>query len=588
MSIDSIILPLLVLVPILCGFGLTLLPRDNDDIVRNIALVVTLALFVLSVIGAGFFDWSDTADANQLLFNAPWLGELGVSLHYGVDSISMWLILLTTFLMPLTVLGSFTAVKSRTREFFIWLLVLQGAMTSVFAARDLILFYASFELTLIPMYFLIGIFGSGNRQWASKKFFIFTLTGSLLTFAGLVWVAWRYAGFAGEWTFNIDALVAFAGSQLTTTEQAWLLGALLAGFAVKVPLVPVHTWLPLAHTEAPTAGSVILAGVLLKLGTYGILRFVLPMTPIAVVEYTPLIAILSIIGIVYAALICWVQTDIKRLVAYSSVSHLGFCVLGLFALNPEGVGGATMYMINHGLSTGALFLCVGMIYERYHTRDMGAMSGLGKKLPVWSFFMVFFCLASVGLPGLNGFIGEFLTLLGAFIATDHLGPVYAIFAALGVIFAAIYILYMVGRVIFGPVKEPAEYAGRVKDLTPREIAVLTPLALACVWLGVYPTPMLRSFEAPVAALTAPAQMVLQEKREAQELEASSTFEGRDSKEARIGGSHTPDRDSRSDAGDRNLEPGASDLTRPSNFELRIAPPDASYATATPNDEGVIR
>mgnify|MGYP006272415289 CR=1 FL=1 len=515
MVIDSIILPLLVFVPIIAGFALTLLPRESDDLARNISLVVTLALFVLSVVGAGFFNWADPGDADQLRFLVPWLSQLGVNLHFGVDSISMWLILLTTFLMPLTVWGSFTSVAHRVKEFFVWLLVLQGAMISVFAARDLILFYASFELTLIPMYFLIGVFGSGNRAWASKKFFIFTLTGSLLTFAGLVWVAWRHADAAGAWTFDIDALVAFAANELSASEQAWLLGALLAGFAVKVPLVPVHTWLPLAHTEAPTAGSVILAGVLLKLGTYGILRFALPMAPVAVVQFAPLIAILAIIGIVYAALICWVQQDIKRLVAYSSVSHLGFCVLGLFALNPEGVGGATMYMINHGLSTGALFLCVGMIYERYHTRDMNELSGLGKKLPVWSCFMVFFCLASVGLPGLNGFIGEFLTLLGAFTAVEHLGPWYAIVAALGVIFAAVYILYMLGRVVFGPLKEPAKYAGQARDLTTREIAVLSPIALVCLWLGLFPTPMLRSFEAPVAKLTAPAVKVLDQRRDAQ-------------------------------------------------------------------------
>jgi len=371
-----------------------------------------------------------------------------------------------------------------------------------------------FELTLVPLYFLIGIWGSGNRQWASKKFFIFTLTGSLVTFAGLLYVAWFHANLPGNaWTFDIAALTESA-VQMSATQQGWVLLALMAGFAIKVPLFPVHTWLPLAHTEAPTAGSAILAGVLLKLGTYGMLRFALPMTPEAVLAYAPLIAVLAIIGIIYAALICWVQEDIKKLVAYSSISHLGFCVLGLFALNQAGVGGSVMYMINHGLSTGALFLCVGMIYERYHTREMSQYSGLGKVLPIWSFFFVFFCLASVGLPGLNGFVGEFLTILGAFTATEVLGPWYAVVAATGLILAAIYILYMVGRVVLGPAKEPPKYAGKVRDLDLREIGLLTPLAVGCLILGLYPTPVLRSLEPAIDhTLTGSTEVIAQRQSE---------------------------------------------------------------------------
>jgi NADH-quinone oxidoreductase subunit M len=280
---------------------------------------------------------------------------------------------------------------------------------------------------------------------------------------------------------------------MTSTEQAWVLLALMAGFAVKIPLFPVHTWLPLAHTEAPTAGSVLLAGVLLKLGTYGLYRFVLPMTPSAVVDWAPLLGVLAIVGILYAALICWVQTDVKKLVAYSSVSHLGFCVLGLFALNPLGLQGSVLYMINHGLSTGALFFLIGMMYERYHTRDMGVVGGLAAKMPVWSFFMVFFVLASVGLPGLNGFVSEFLCLIGTFAAGDAgaypgvLGPWFAAFAALGMIFAAMYLLIMVGKIVFGPLREPAGDHGPLPaDLTVREIVVLVPLAVACIWIGVQP------------------------------------------------------------------------------------------------------
>jgi NADH-quinone oxidoreductase subunit M len=357
-------------------------------------------------------------------------------------------------------------------------------------------------------------------------FFLYTFTGSMLTFAGVLYVAYVHAAASGgQWCFDIQTLIA-TGKEMTPTQQTWVLLALLAGFAVKVPLFPVHTWLPLAHTEAPTAGSVILAGVLLKLGTYGLIRLAIPMFPDAAGRCAPAIAVLAIIGILYTALICWVQKDLKKLIAYSSVSHLGFCVLGMFALDLIGGQGSVMYMLNHGLSTGALFLCVGMIYERFHTREMAQMSGLARIMPVWSFFLVFFALASVGLPGLNGFVGEFLCLLGAF---DHrggvLGPTYASIAAVGMIFAAIYILYMVGKVVFGPVKIPAgsvPLSGsaekgtdpfssaanhapsgnghQVRDLSGREIATLVPLALACLVLGLYPAPLLRSLEAPVTQI----------------------------------------------------------------------------------------
>jgi NADH-quinone oxidoreductase subunit M len=370
------------------------------------------------------------------------------------------------------------------------------------------------------MYFLIAIYGGENRARAATKFFIFTFTGSMITLAGLLYIAWQCAVANGValadgtidpvWSFDIPTLTAFASTQLSATEQAWLLLALMAGFAIKVPLFPVHTWLPLAHTEAPTAGSVILAAVLLKLGTYGLYRFVLPMLPVAVVEYAPFIAVLSIIGIIYAALICWVQDDIKKLIAYSSVSHLGFCVLGLFALNPMGGQGSVLYMLNHGLSTGALFFLVGMIYERYHTRDMNRMSGLSKRMPVWAFFMVFFVLSSVGLPGLNGFVSEFLCLIAAFVAspdaTDYpgvLGPWYAAVAALGMVFAAMYLLIMVGKVVFGPLKEPPHDHDHEDgptlpaDLTWREIGVLAPLAVLCVYIGFQPAPLTDAIEAPI-------------------------------------------------------------------------------------------
>ncbi len=411
------LLPVMVLLPLIAGLALAWTPREREDLVRHIALAVSALLGVLGLIVAGVFNWSDPGTF-QLVWSTPWIAPLGVSFGFGLDAVSLWLILLTVFLMPLAILGSYgDDTRGRTKEFYLWLLVLESALIGVFAATDLILFYIFFEMTLVPLFFLIGIYGGKQRDHASKKFFIYTLAGSVFTFAGVIYVAWHVAARTGAWTFHIPDLVAAVtgpAAPMSPSQQAYVLLALMAGFAVKVPLFPVHTWLPLAHTEAPTSGSVILAGVLLKLGTYGLLRFAIPMTPHAVVAYGPTIACLSVVGILYGALICWVQGDIKKLVAYSSVSHMGFCVLGMFALNPAGVGGSVLYMINHGLSTGALFLCVGMLYNRYHTRDMVDLSGMGKRLPVWSTFMVFFCLASVGLPGLNGFVSEFLTIFGAF------------------------------------------------------------------------------------------------------------------------------------------------------------------------------
>jgi NADH-quinone oxidoreductase subunit M len=506
------LLGMMILLPLLTALGIAIFPTFNHGAeagranARNLALGTSLLVFLLSLFAACKFNWDD-AGAMQFISSTSYIKMLGVSIGLGVDAVSLWLLLLTTFLMPVILLGTWGDGGKRSGEFYFWLLVLQSALVGVFCATDIILFYTFFELTLVPLFFLIGIFGGTQRHYASVKFFLFTLGGSVFTLAGLLYVAWFNARNTGVWTFDIAQLVE-AGKAMNLTQQAWVLGALMAGFAVKVPLFPVHTWLPLAHTEAPTAGSAILAGVLLKLGSYGILRFALPMVPQAFVHYAPLIAIFCIIGVLYAALVCWVQSDIKKLVAYSSVSHMGFCILGLAALNTIGVGGSIIYMINHGLSTGALFLCVGMMYNRYHTREMDNLSGLGRRMPVWAFFMVFFSLASVGLPGLNGFIGEFLTIFGAFTSAKVLGPSYAAVAALGLILGAIYILYMLGRVVLGPLKEPAEAVGHVHDLNTREIAALAPIALACFVLGVYPTPLLKSLEPSIARLTAPAQAVI--------------------------------------------------------------------------------
>jgi len=531
----SSLLLILLLIPLVGAAVVAWLPRGKDELIRPFALVTTLANFVVSLLVFSQFDWSRTGDL-QLASSATWVKSFGLSFGFGVDSISLWLVLLTTFLMPIVILGSFSAVSTRVKEFFVWLLILETAMIGTFIATDVIFFYICFEFTLVPLYFLIGVWGSTQRLRAARVFFLYTFTGSMLTFAGVLWVAWYNANLvmspglieqapnAGKWTFMIADLVA-AAQTMSPTQQAWVLGALCAGFAVKVPIFPVHTWLPLAHTEAPTAGSVILAGVLLKLGTYGLLRLAIPMCPAAVVEFAPLIGTLAVIGILYTGLICWVQKDIKKLIAYSSVSHLGFCVLGMFAVgsNILGPSGSVMYMINHGLSTGALFLCVGMIYERFHTREMRQYGGMARVMPIWAFFMVFFCMASVGLPGLNGFIGEFLTLMGAFTSSEVLGPAFAVPAGVGMIIGAIYILYMVGKVVLGPVKVPAAHGHghaahpdpadthgsghgdhHVSDLNAREIITLAPLALGCLVLGLFPNIILTTLDAPITKLTAAA------------------------------------------------------------------------------------
>ncbi len=501
---------LLLLLPLV---GAVCIFPSRAPLAKWIALGTSTIVCVMSIIMAVQFQCWGTSGI-CLRSPMPWINSLGLTLDIGVDSVGMLLVLLTTLLTPICIWGSFTAVTKRRREYYAWLLILETAMLGVFTAQDLILFYVCFELTLVPMFFLIAIYGGDNRAHASVKFFIYTFTGSLIALAGFVYVAWQYqvASF-GTWSFAISDLVAFASTQLTPTEQAWVLLALLSGFAVKIPVFPVHTWLPLAHTEAPTAGSVILAGVLLKLGTFGVYRFVLPMVPEALVVYTPFIAILAIIGILYAALICWVQDDIKKLVAYSSVSHLGFCVLGLVAFNPIGLEGSVLYMLNHGLSTGALFFLIGMMYERYHTRDMNVIGGLAKKMPVWSVFMVFFVLSSVGLPGLNGFVSEFMCLIGTFVATPDadsypgvLGPGYAAFAALGMVLAAMYLLIMVGKVVFGPLREPEhhhEHHVLPTDLSAREIGVLAPLAALCIWIGVQPTILTDAMRGSIEGVLAP-------------------------------------------------------------------------------------
>jgi len=531
-------LMLLLLVPLFGAAAVALSPAKEA---KNLALGATLIPVAIFAWMAWTFDWaSGAADVASFGASINWFEPLGMRFSLGLDTVSMLLVGLTVLLGPICVLASFSAITDRLRTYYLWLLILQTAMTGVFCARDVVVFYVFFEFTLVPLYILINLFGSTNRKAAATKFFLFTFTGSLVTLAGLVYVAYRHHALTQDWTFDFAALAQTCAS-LPLHEQGLVFWALMCGFAVKVPLFPVHTWLPLAHTEAPTAGSVILAGVLLKLGTYGLYRFALGMCPVAAIHYAPVVGVLAVIGIIYAGLICWVQKDVKKLVAYSSVSHLGFCVLGLFALNSIGLTGSILYMINHGLSTGALFLLIGMIYERYHTRSLNELGGLAGRMPVWSTFMVFFAMASIGLPGLNGFVSEFMCLLAAFqsggntweipgavyiqagapallpgATAGELGPWFAFFAATGMIITAIYLLFMVGAIVWGPLKEPHGHSpahGHAQghgqdaratlptDLNLREIFTLAPLAILCLVLGLYPRPLLQVLEAPTQQMS---------------------------------------------------------------------------------------
>jgi NADH-quinone oxidoreductase subunit M len=477
-------LTLLTFFPLVGILILLFIPNERKDAVRWTALITSLITFGISLWVLGMFNASDPN--LQLVAQYNWITVAGWNIQYylGVDGLSILLLLLTTFLTPISILSTWTAIEERVKDFMIFFLLLEIGMNGVFLAQDLFLFYIFWEFTLVPMYFIIGIWGGPRRIYAAIKFFLYTMAGSILMLLAILWLG-IYGG-----TFSVPELI--AQHNIPPNVQWWLFLAFAAAFAIKVPMWPLHSWLPDAHVEAPTAGSVILAGVLLKLGTYGFLRFNLGLFPEATIRAAPWIALLATIGIIYGAAVSYAQADVKKLVAYSSVSHLGFVMLGLFALNSQGMQGAILQMINHGLSTGALFLLVGMIYEQTHTRELKVYGGLWKITPVFGTIMLIVALSSMGLPGLNGFVGEFTILLGAFGSLAINNAWFAGISALGVIMAAVYILYMFQKMFMGPqgeiVDEVKKHGHGIRDLNWREIAIMVPILILIFWIGLYPKP----------------------------------------------------------------------------------------------------
>ncbi len=488
-------LTLVTFFPIVGVVILLFTPKDQKDTIRWIAVGTSVITFILSLVMLAQFDSSFAG--MQLIVREPWI-QIGtawnIDFYLGIDGSSLLLVLLTTFLSPIAIFSSWTAVEERVKEYMIFFLLLEMGMVGVFVSLDLFLFYIFWEFSLVPMYLLVGIWGGQNRMYAAIKFFLYTMAGSILMLLAIVWLGINVGSFS-----YTDIM-----GHVPAAAQGLLFIAFAAAFAIKVPLWPLHSWLPDAHVEAPTAGSVILAGVLLKLGTYGFLRFNLGLFPEAARQYAPTIALLAVIGIIYGAIVSYPQKDVKKLVAYSSVSHLGFVMLGLFALNAQGIQGAILQMINHGLSTGALFLLVGVIYERRHTRELSEFGGLWKIMPLYGTITLIVALSSMGLPGLNGFIGEFAILLGAWGAGAPGGAfgsyLYAAFASLGVILAAVYMLWMFQKMFLGKAENPKNE--HLADLNWREIAVMVPLLILIFWIGLYPAPFLNLMSPSVNALVA--------------------------------------------------------------------------------------
>ena len=484
-------LSLVLFLPLAGALTLLLVPKQNENAIRWIANVVAFAGFVISI-PLWFWFNPQTADF-QLVERAPWIPSIGAEYFLGVDGLSTLLILLTTLMGFIAVLSSWTAITERVKEFYIFLLVLQTGMLGAFMALDFLLFFLFWEVMLVPMYFLIGIWGSANRLYSAIKFFLYTLVGSVIMLLGILALYFYNHTVTGVYSFDVTL---FHKLNLPYNLQWWIFLAFFLGFAVKVPMFPFHTWLPDAHTDAPTAGSVILAAVMLKMGTYGFLRFSLPILPEATRAYVPFIVLLSIIGIVYGALVALAQRDWKRLVAYSSVSHMAVVMLGMFALNPVGITGSIVQQLNHGISTGALFLIVGIVYERRHTREITEYGGLSKVMPVYAAVFLIMTMSSIGLPTLNGFIGELLILQGVFVANK----IWAAFAASGVVLGAAYMLTLYQRTMFGKVENPKNL--HLADLSHREFATFAPLIILAIWIGLYPAPFLRRLDTSVQHIIA--------------------------------------------------------------------------------------
>jgi NADH-quinone oxidoreductase subunit M len=487
---------LTLLIPLATALVLAALPASNPRAHRLVAFVGSLAAFALSML-----VWAGYNPANpafQFVTDVPWISSIDVGFRFGIDGMSLLLVALTTLIMPIAIASSWEPIRDREKLYYIMLMLLEFGVIGVFTALDTFLFYVFWEVVLIPMYFLIGIWGGKDRIYASMKFFIYTMAGSLLMLVAIIWLGF-YAEThgAGGFTADLRKLMTIAPT-VGLDAQQWLFLAFALSFCIKVPLFPLHTWLPDAHTQAPTAGSVILAAVMLKMGTYGLVRFNLQLFPQASLHYADLIAILSVIGIIYGALVAMVQTDIKKLVAYSSVAHLGFVTLGIFSMTAEGLQGAVLQMVNHGLSTGMLFLCVGFIYERRHTREMLEFGGIARSMPVYAVFFAFAMLASVGLPGLNGFVGEYLTLIGAYTSRNLSTPWFAIIGASGVILAAVYLLILYQRIFFGPLVKSEN--AKLKDLTKLEVALVVPLVIFFIWIGFQPNTFLRISESSSRAV----------------------------------------------------------------------------------------
>lgn len=505
----------------------TMLAR-SEHAIKMAALVTTSVTFLVSLfIYFGYDPAVATTTAPQMLeMSSAWFPDtFDIKYFVGIDGLNVLLILLTTLLGPIVVLSSWTYIGKQHKGYYTLLLILQTGVTGVFASYDVFLFYIFFEITLIPMYFIIGIWGGENRIYAAVKFVIYTLVGSLLMLVAIIYLGYEAGAAVNNGVFTTDwyKLISF---NVPMGMQTWLFFLFALSFAIKVPLFPLHTWLPDAHVQAPTGGSVILAGVLLKMGTYGLVRFCLPFFPYAAQEYAMFFAILAVVGIIYGALVSRVQTDAKKLVAYSSVSHLGFVVLGIFAFTTEAMQGAVIQMINHGISTGALFLLVGMLYERRHTRAMADFGGIAKSVPMLTFFMVFSVLASAGLPGLNGFVGEFMILLGSFKSTVLDSPLLVILATTGVILAALYLLWMLYKTFFGPITNEAN--ATMADLNARELVLLAPLAILMVVLGFAPNPFLKMTEPASQFLldTIQTKQAALEQAQAEEAEmAVATYDG---------------------------------------------------------------